>query len=86
MRPAFHLVKRRDGAQYRAFRRKVLAERPICEDCNLAPSEIVAHLVQPCLGGELTGLTNVLALCKPCDRLRTRTTPVLRRRPTRKVS
>lgn len=65
---------------YRAFKRRIRQERPLCEHCNRAKSEVVAHIVQPLLGGGLLDPLNVLALCKQCDRFYTRTHPALRRR------
>jgi len=69
---------------YKRWARGIRAARPVCEDCNLAPSRVVAHLVQPILGGGLTDPDNVKALCYACDRLRDRTTPVIRRRPRKR--
>lgn len=75
---------RRDTSQYRAFKRRIRRERPICEHCCISPTEVIAHVVQPLLGGGLMDDANVLALCKPCDRLNTRSKPDVRRRPQRR--
>lgn len=75
--------ERRDTKKYRAWKRSVLDERPICELCNIGHSRIVAHRVQPMLGGGLMDKSNVLALCEQCDRDFTRSNPPLRRRPKR---
>lgn len=84
MPPAFREPDRRDTAAYRAFRRRIRDERPICEACCSAPSEIIAHRLQPLLGGGLMDETNVMALCVPCDRDFTRSNPAVRRRRQRK--
>jgi hypothetical protein len=81
MLQAFLNPPRRDGSQYRAFKRQVLLDRPVCEDCCSRPARIVAHLVQPSLGGGLMDKGNVKALCVECDREWTRSNPPLRRRP-----
>ena len=75
-------AQRRDTAAYRAFKRSIIAARPICEHCNVNPSRIVAHKVQPILGGALLHGANVLALCDGCDQDYNRTNPVVRRRPS----
>lgn len=85
MLPAFQEPERRDTSQYRAFKARILRERPVCEDCCKAPSLIVAHRVQPLMGGGLMDETNVMALCMRCDRDFTRSNPPVRRRATRKV-
>lgn len=72
----FHWQRR-----YKALRAEILTERPVCEDCNARPSTRLAHIVQPSQGGSIFDKSNLLALCWPCDRDRTRKTPVLRRRP-----
>lgn len=69
----------RDTSKYRAFKRAILRARPVCEGCNIASSTIVAHKLQPILGGELMNPENVLALCGHCDRDYNRTNPVVRR-------
>lgn len=74
----------RSTREYRAWRAKIRRERPVCELCNLAPSQVIAHKVQPMLGAGLMDEANVLALCKPCDRDNTRSNPVLRRRPLKR--
>lgn len=73
----------RDSAAYRAFRAETMAERPVCEHCNTAASEVLAHKVQPMWGGGLMDKSNVLALCRGCDRELTRFAPPMRRRKTR---
>lgn len=80
----FQPPERRDGRRYRAWRARVLQDRPICEHCNAAPSTIVSHIVQPSLGAGLMDNRNVLALCQQCDRDFTRSNPPLRQRPTRR--
>lgn len=67
--------------QWKSLRAEVFNERPICEDCNAAPPEILAHVVQPIVGGSWFDKSNLLALCKPCDRKRTASTTVVRQRP-----
>ena len=62
-----------------------MAQRPLCEHCNAAPSVILAHIIQPALGAAWMDETNVLALCRHCDRLFTALNPPLRRRQTRKA-
>lgn len=74
--------ERRDTAKYRAWRAEVMAERPVCEHCNTAPSAILSHIVQPLVGGGLMDKSNVLALCPPCDRDYTGRNPPFRRRKT----
>jgi hypothetical protein len=71
---------RRDTSQYRAFKRQIRRERPICEHCNRAKSVVIAHIRQPLFGGGLMDATNVLALCVQCDADYTRSNPPLRRR------
>lgn len=85
MRPAFQPPPRRDGSAYRAFRARIKAERPWCEMCCSRPSAVLAHRVQPLLGGGLMDETNVLALCVLCDRDFTRSNPLVRRRRVRKA-
>lgn len=80
----FQLPPRRDTRAYRRWKRELLAERPICEHCNTAPSRIVSHVVQPLIGGGLMDKSNVWALCLACDRAFTRLNPPLRRRPSRR--
>lgn len=81
----FQPPERRDTRAYRAFRTAVLLERPLCEHCCRKPSRIVAHLVQPLLGGGLLDKSNVWALCIGCDRAWTRSNPPLRRRPGKRA-
>lgn len=76
---------RRDTRAYRAFRARILAERPVCELCNHRRSGVVAHIIQPLLGGPLMDGHNVLALCTRCDALETARHPPLRRRPKRRL-
>lgn len=76
---------RRDSSIYRAWKRAILVQRPICEGCNVLPSRIVAHLVQPILGGGLMDPANVRCLCKSCDRDYNRSNPVVRRRKPKRT-
>lgn len=85
MRPAFQPPPRRDNSAYRAFKARIRAERPLCEHCCVRATAVIAHKLQPLLGGGLMDDANVLALCVGCDREWTRSHPVVRRRPQRKV-
>ena len=84
MRPVYRPPERRDTSVYRAFRARIILERPVCEHCNRRHSAIIAHIVQPLLGGGLMDDANVLALCVQCDRDFTRSNPPARQRQKRR--
>lgn len=54
------------------LRRKVLEERPTCEDCRHEPSAEVDHIKPVRLGGEPFERDNLQARCKRCHSRKTR--------------
>ena len=62
-------------AQWRALRRRVLRERPLCQRCLerglLVPSQEVDHVQALRRGGTRLDRANLRALCKPCHSRKT---------------
>lgn len=58
------------GARWKIFRRIILAERGICEDCHVRPATDVHHIIKKSEGGPDTR-ENVMALCKEHHDIRT---------------
>lgn len=67
-RPSAHA--RGYDRRWRRFRRIILRERPLCEDCG-APATEVDHRVAINRGGEKYDRANLRALCKPCHSRKT---------------
>lgn len=64
-------AKRGYGHQWRIFRARVLAYRPLCEDCQ-QPATDVHHKVKVRADRHLLfSEANVMVLCKRCHQLRT---------------
>lgn len=61
-----------DTARWKALRRAVLAERPICEACGKAAATEVDHVVRVSARPDLAfERSNLQARCKPCHSAKT---------------
>lgn len=59
-------------ADWRRFRSSILAQRPVCQDCDRDPAREVHHLLKVREYPSLRlAAGNVLALCKACHSART---------------
>lgn len=57
-------------AGWRKLRERLLAERPLCQDCNWEASSEIHHVTKLADGGTDED-TNLMALCKACHSKRT---------------
>lgn len=62
-------ARRGYDSEWRAIRLQVLAEEPICRDCD-RPSAEVDHII-PLRSGGTHARSNLQALCIPCHRAKT---------------
>lgn len=50
------------------MKKAVLADNPVCEECNIAPSTEVHHKQPPTTPEELLSYSNLAAVCNQCHK------------------
>ena len=61
-----------DTRRWRRFRKQILSERPVCEDCDEALATQVDHIIRVRVMPQLAfDPVNVQALCHPCHSRKT---------------